>query len=45
MSLAKENPSNREILPDDFFRSANGARDFFKRKDRSKTYDMPNVNF
>nr|CAD2150908.1 unnamed protein product [Meloidogyne enterolobii] len=44
MSLAKENPSNREILPDDFFRSANGARDFFKRKDRSKTYDMPNVS-
>jgi hypothetical protein len=33
----------REILPDDFFRSPNGAKDFFKRKDRSKSYEMPNV--
>ena len=46
MSNVKEIPQtgSREIFPDDFFRSPNGARDFFKRKDRSKSYEMPNVS-
>ena len=35
----------QEIHPDPFFRTPTAARDFFKRKDRSKTYDMPNVKF
>uniref|UniRef100_A0A914I5R3 THO complex subunit 3 n=1 Tax=Globodera rostochiensis TaxID=31243 RepID=A0A914I5R3_GLORO len=34
----------KEIISDDHFRSANGAKDFFKRKDRSKSYEMPNVS-
>lgn len=36
--------TGRDIMPDDFFRSPNGAKDFFKRKDRSKSYEMPNVS-
>lgn len=34
----------RDITPDDFFRSPSWAKDFFKRKDRSKSYEMPNVS-
>ncbi|KAL3102196.1 hypothetical protein niasHS_003605 [Heterodera schachtii] len=34
----------KEITADDHFRSANGAKEFFKRKDRSKSYEMNNVS-
>lgn len=42
-TTTKDAIQQQQVSMDDPFRSANGAKDFFKKKDRSRPFEMQDV--